>query len=306
MTINPDWYNEEPEENSVVTNFFRDFVSNIDDTFELFPNKFTFSDWMYIFGCDKTKASSFIDGLKKITTISIHESGVASFRNESKCLFTNEFAVDSRDLEDFGVEYYSEIEPTILGKFNFTIKDYANLTEYEEESWFKEKTWGFKDLIVNYIYEENRVVSVDEISSKFKLNPTEVFRFAFELDLFHLPIWKRMENGTISLFPISLLSEDDFKSLELNNESINSVKLSLNESKAIQLNSSAGVIVRFIENAGKKVSLELISKELGLDLFYLFRFIFTYHLWGHHIKMEVSGKDILLYKHRRKTRNTIV
>ena len=104
MTINPDWYDEEPEENSAISNFFREFVSNIDNTFELFPNKFAFSDWMYIFGCNKTKSNTFVDGLKKITTIRINELGVASFRNESKCLFTNDFSVDYRDLEDFGIE----------------------------------------------------------------------------------------------------------------------------------------------------------------------------------------------------------
>ena len=306
MTINPDWHNEEPEENSVVSEFLWEFVSNIDKTFELFPNKFAFSDWMYIFGCNKTKSNTFVDGLKKITTIRINELGVASFRNESKCLFTNDFSVDYRDLEDFGIEYYSEIQPTVLGKFIFTVNDYANFIEYEEQSWYKSKTWDFDDLIVNHIYEENRVVSVDEISSKFKLELTDVFRFAFELDLFQLPIWKRMENGTISLFPIGLISECDFKSLQLNNETINSVKLSFDESKTLQSNSSAGVIVDFIEKAGKKVSLKLISKELGLDLFYLFRFIFSYNLWGHHIKMEVAGNDILLYKYSRKTRNTIV
>lgn len=306
MTINPDWHNEEPEENSVVSEFLWEFVSNIDKTFELFPNKFAFSDWMYIFGCDKTKSDTFVDGLKKITSIRIDEFGVAIFRNESKFLFTNNFSVDFGDLEDFGIEYYSEIQPTVLGKFIFTVKDYANFIEYEEQSWYKLKTWDFKDLIVNHIYEENRVVSVDEISSKFNLELTDVFRFAFELDLFDLPIWKRMENGTISLFPIGLISECDFKSLQLNNETINSVKLNFDESKTLQSNSSAGVIVDFVEKAGKKVSLKLISKELGLDLFYLFRFIFSYNLWGHHIKMEVAGNEILLYKYSRKTRNTIV
>lgn len=305
MIINPDWLSDEIGEESVVSNYFSGFISNIDDTFKLFPQKFTFVDWVYIIGCDKTKAPNFIDALKKITSIYINESGIPSFRIGSKYLFTNDFCVDFGDLEKFGIEYYSEIEPTHLGKFIYSIKDYSDLIGNEESPWYKSADWEFEDSIVNFIYNENRAVSVDEISSKLNLRLIDVFKFAFELDFLDLPIWKRAENGTIVLFPLNLISDFDFKALQLTNENINSARFKFEESEQIDSISHAGVIVKFIESAGRKISLDFISRELGLDLFYLFRFIFTYHLWGHHIKMEVSGNDILVYKYSRKTRNTI-
>ena len=306
MTINPDWYSDEFEEDLHVTEFLKSFISNIDDTFELFPQKFTFVDWTYIFGCDKTKAPIFIDALKKITSIYINESGIPSFRIGSKYLFTNDFCVDYRDLDNFGIEYFSEIEPTFLGKFIYSIKDYSGLIDNEESPWYKSTDWDFEDSIVNLIYNENRALSVDEISSKLNLRLIDVFKFAFELDFLDLPIWKRAENGTIVLFPLKLISDFDFKALQLTNENINSARFKFEEPDQIDSISHAGVIVKFIESAGRKISIDFISRELGLDLFYLFRFIFTYHLWGHHIKMEVYGNNILIYKYSRKTRNTIV
>ena len=53
MIINPDWFNDELEEESLTTNFFNDFISNIDDAFQIFQNKFTLDEWMYIFGCNQ-------------------------------------------------------------------------------------------------------------------------------------------------------------------------------------------------------------------------------------------------------------
>lgn len=306
MIINPDWFSDEIGEESVVSNYFRGFISNIDDAFGLFPQKFTFADWAYIFGCDKTKAPKLIDALKKITSIYINESGIPSFRIGSKYLFTNDFCVDFGDLEKFGIEYYSEIEPTHFGKFIYSIKDYSDLIDNEECPWYKSEDWEFEDSIVNFIYNENRPVSVDEISFKLNLRSIDVFKFAFELDFLDLPIWKRAENGTILLFPINLISENDLKILGIDSNSINSARLGFVETKIVHSPSHGGAIIKFIESAGRKVSIELISKELGLDIFYLLRFIFTYNLWGHHIKMEVAGNDILLYKYSRKTRHTMV
>ena len=257
-------------------------------------------------GCIYLVAIKFLEGLQQITTIQVNNAGFPNFRVGSKNLFTNDFCVGYDDLENFGIEYYSEIEPTLLGKFIYSINNYGALIECDEEPFFKVKDWLFKDLVLNYVYEENKPVSVDDIALKFNLNIIEVFRFAFELDFLSCPVWKRAENGTILLYPISFISENDLKILEIDSDSINSFKFRFEEVKLIELSSHANIIVKFIESAGRKVSIELISKELGLDIFYLLRFIFTYNLWGHHIKMEVAGKDILLYKYSRKTRHTMV